>query len=193
MNIIHHSMAKKNKEIERQFIVNTDHPDWEKAKAASKKILIVQSTIHRGNGNKLRVRLFEDVENGKKWAAFTFKINRRSKRSEPKIRDEYEWEVPYRVALYIMIGHVEVRKLRHIYIHTDGKSWDLDEYQGSNEGIVLADLELASIDEKFKLPAFLGQETTKESRISNNSFSKNPYSNWSEKEKAWYQSLKKRK
>jgi len=186
-------MAKKNKEIERQYVVNTEHPDWEKVKEVSKKILIIQSTIHRGQGNKLRVRLFEDLATGKKWAAFTFKISKRSRSTEPKIRDEYEWEVPYRVALYIMIGHAEVRKLRHIYEHTDGKLWDLDEYQGANTGIVLADLELAAIDEKFKLPAFLGQETTKESRISNNSFSKNPFMNWSDKEKAWYESLKKRK
>lgn len=181
------------KEIERQYVVNTEHPEWQKAKESSRKILIIQATIHRGEGNKLRVRLFEDMQTGLKTAYFTFKVNVKSKKSEPKIRDEYEWEVPYRVALYIMIGHKEVKKLRHIYTHTDGKVWDLDEYQAENTGIVLADIELSTIDEKFKLPDFLGQETTKDSRITNNSFSEHPFLNWTETEKAWYEGLKKRK
>lgn len=69
------------------------------------------------------------MKTGKKSAAFTFKVKKRSKKSEPNIRDEYEWEVPYRVALYIMIGHGEVRKKRYEYRYIDGKVWEFDVYQ----------------------------------------------------------------
>jgi len=117
------------KEIERQFVVDTSHPDWKKIEANPPTYEIVQSTIHRGQGNKLRVRLIETNKSGAKSAAFTFKVKKRTKKSEPNIRDEYEWEVPYRVALYIMIGHGEVRKKRYEYIHTDGKKWEFDVYQ----------------------------------------------------------------
>ena len=63
------------KEIERQFVVNTEHPDWVKIKDSLPVTKIIQATIHRGEGNKLRVRLFEDPKTRKKRAAFTFKVN----------------------------------------------------------------------------------------------------------------------
>ena len=90
-------------EIERQYVVNTQHPDWETVKAGLPVKKYIQATIHRGDGNKLRVRLIEDPVTGKKSAAFTFKVEVKGRKDGPNIRDEYEWEVPYRVALYIMI------------------------------------------------------------------------------------------
>lgn len=61
-------------EIERQYVVNTEHIDWETVKAGLPVKKYVQATIHRGDGNKLRVRLIEDPVTGKKSAAFTFKV-----------------------------------------------------------------------------------------------------------------------
>jgi len=69
------------------------------------------------------------MKTGKKKACFTFKIQKKTKKTDPNVRDEFEWEVPYRVALYIMIGHPEVHKIRYSYRHTDGKTWEIDEYQ----------------------------------------------------------------
>ena len=117
------------REIERQYVVNTEHPDWKKLKSGLPAKRYIQATIHRGEGNKLRVRLIEDIATKKKTAAFTFKVTKNSKKYEPNIRDEYEWEVPYRVALFIMIGHAEVSKIRYEYRHTDGKIWEFDEYE----------------------------------------------------------------
>jgi len=98
------------KEIERQFIVNTEHPEWNRLKTKLSSCNIIQATIHRGEWNKLRVRLVEDSNTGKKSAAFTFKVSKKTKKNEPNVRDEYEWDVPYRIALFVMIGHGEVRK-----------------------------------------------------------------------------------
>lgn len=180
-------------EIERQFVVNTEHPEWQRIRSTLPARRYIQATIHRGEDNKLRVRLIEDLVTGKKSAVFTFKVEKKTKKNEPNIRDEYEWDVPYRAALYIMIGHPDVHKVRYGYDHTDGKHWEIDEYQWANEGIVVADVELEKMDEKLNLPDWIGEETTKESRITNNSFSMHPYANWTEKEKLWFQSLKKRK
>ncbi len=92
-----------------------------------------------------------------------------------------------------MIGHKEVTKTRYSYIHTDGKVWEFDQYEGENEGIVLADIELKDEEEKFEIPGWIGQETTKLKKITNNSFSEHPFLHWSDEEKTWYESLKKRK
>lgn len=180
-------------EIERQFVVNTDHEDWKTIRDNLPAEKIVQTTIHRGEGNKLRVRLIENLQTGKQSGSFAFKIVQKSGKNEPNIRDEYEWDVPPHVAHYIMIGHPEVVKIRRKYLHNDGKIWDIDEYQGLNEGVVLADLELKTVDEKFKIPAFLGQESTKLKKITNNSFSLHPFAHWTSEDKDWYESLKNRK
>ena len=50
------------KEIERQYVINTEHPEWIKLKVTLPKKRYIQSTIHRGDGNKLRVRLIEDTQ-----------------------------------------------------------------------------------------------------------------------------------
>lgn len=177
-------------EIERQFVVNTDHPDWKKIISGKPSFEIIQSTIHRGEWNKLRVRLITDIKTGKKTAAFTFKVKKRTKKSDPNIRDEYEWNVPYKVALFVMIGHGEVHKMRYLYRHIDGKMWELDAYQWPNEGIVLADIELSKTDESFEIPPFLGREVTKDKKLTNNSFTLHPYAYWTDTEKRWYHTLR---
>lgn len=82
--------------------------------------------------------------------------------------------------------------MRRKYLHNDWKYWDIDEYLWANEGIVLADIELKSTTDKFKIPAFLGQETTKLKKITNNSFSLHPFADWTDEDKKWYETLKNR-
>lgn len=106
-------------EIERQFVVNTEHEDWLTIRDNLPAEKIVQATIHRGDGNKLRVRLIENLQTGKQTGSFAFKVVQKSGKSEPNIRDEYEWDVPPHVAHYIMIGHPEVVKIRRKYLHND--------------------------------------------------------------------------
>ncbi len=180
------------KEIERQFVVNTKHPEWIKLSKSLPVKRYIQAVLHNQKGSKFRVRLIEDIKTGKKEAAFTFKLDKRSTKDAPNIREEYEWEVPYRVGLYLMVGQGEVHKLRKTYIHTDGKMWEIDEYEWANEGIVLADIELKNINDTIDLPEWIGSETTKLKKITNNSFSLHPFANWSESEKKWYKDLETR-
>ncbi len=178
------------REIERQFVINDAHPEWQRIKSSLPKTLIVQTTIHKGDGNKLRVRIAENLQTHKKSALFAFKVQKKTRKNEPNVRDEYEWEVPHRVALYIMIGHIEVKKLRYEYTHTDGHIWEVDEYQWANAGITIADLELTELGEKFEIPEWVGQETTKNKKITNNSFSTHPYMNWTERDRGEFDKLK---
>lgn len=178
------------REIERQFVVNELHPDWLALKSTLPKKRLIQTTIHKGEWNKLRVRVTEDMQTGKKDAEFAFKLTKKSKKMSPNVREEFEWEVPLRVALYIMIGHIEVKKLRYAYVHSDGKKWDIDEYEWANAGITVADIELDTPDEKFTLPSFLWQETTKNKLITNNSFSNHPFLNWTESQRREFEKLK---
>jgi CYTH domain-containing protein len=64
-----------------------------------------------------------------------------------------------------------------------GKVWEIDEFLGANQGLVLAEIELESEEELFDPPPWLGREVSGESRFYNSSLSRNPYGTWSEEEK----------
>jgi CYTH domain-containing protein len=146
----------KNIEIERKFVVNPHHPDWIKLRDSVKGNKLTQSTIHKESGYKLRIRMIENLENGEMTSFFCFKVNKeKNKKSDPAIRDEYEWPVLPRNALYMMIGHGEVTKIRRPYTHTDGLTYEIDEYQGENLGVITADVEVDDADHIFVKPAFL--------------------------------------
>jgi len=55
---------------------------------------------------------------------------------------------------------------------------EIDEFHGANEGLVVAEIELASPEEEFERPAWLGEEVTADPRYANASLSRHPYSEW---------------
>jgi adenylate cyclase len=54
----------------------------------------------------------------------------------------------------------------------------VDEFYGENEGLTLAEIELAGEDDKFDKPSWLGEEVTGDARYYNSMLMKNPYKNW---------------
>ena len=64
----------------------------------------------------------------------------------------------------------EVKIGKHIY--------EIDEFYGENEGLIMAEIELNSENENFEKPSWLGQEVTSDNRYYNSYLSKNPYKNW---------------
>jgi len=65
------------------------------------------------------------------------------------------------------------------YLVPSGKhTFEVDEFYGENESLVVAEVELNSEDESFEKPAFLGQEVTGDTRYYNSMLMKNPYKNW---------------
>ena len=56
--------------------------------------------------------------------------------------------------------------------------FEVDEFYGDNEGLVIAEIELPSENTSFERPEWLGEEVTNEARYYNAMLSKNPYRNW---------------
>lgn len=72
-----------------------------------------------------------------------------------------------------------VDKTRYLIRNSDGvHTWEVDEFYGANEGLVMAEIELRSEEDAFDKPAWLGEEVTGDRRYYNSSLSKNPFKNW---------------
>ena len=71
-----------------------------------------------------------------------------------------------------------VEKTRH-YVKIGGHTWEIDEFSGDNAGLIVAEIELASEDERFERPPWLASEVTDNARYYNLSLARHPYREWS--------------
>lgn len=94
-------------------------------------------------------------------------------------RYEWEKEIEPEDALQLMAlcepGVID--KTRYL-VDYGGHTFEVDEFRGDNEGLVMAELELKSADEEFRRPSWLGEEVTGDSRYYNASLAKRPFSSW---------------
>lgn len=93
----------------------------------------------------------------------------------------YEWEKEIRLneaeeLLKICESGIidKCRFLIDVGIHT----FEVDEFYGENEGLVVAEIELNSEDEKFEKPEWLGSEVSGDKKYFNSILIKNPYKKW---------------
>jgi adenylate cyclase len=95
-------------------------------------------------------------------------------------RQEYEYPIPVAHAAEILerlaLAPV-IDKTRHV-LEVDGLVWEVDEFHGENEGLVIAEVELHSEDQPITLPEWVGEEVTSDARYFNQSLVENPYSSW---------------
>ncbi|MEC9482810.1 MAG: CYTH domain-containing protein [Halomonas sp.] len=95
-------------------------------------------------------------------------------------RDEFEYEIPLadaeRMLDHLTTGPV-IDKTRHFVRHA-GLLWEIDEFHGENDGLIVAEVELEHVDQPFERPAWLGEEVSHEARYYNVSLVKMPYSQW---------------
>ena len=63
-------------------------------------------------------------------------------------------------------------------VKSDSHIFEVDEFYGENEGLIVAEVELASETENFEKPKWLGQEVTGDPKYYNSQLSKNPYKSW---------------
>ncbi len=95
------------------------------------------------------------------------------------VRSEYEYEIPIEEGRELFenlcIGRVE--KTRH-YIDRDGVTWEIDEFHGDNDGLVVAEVELANVQQEITRPSWLGREVTEESKYYNHNLSLKPFRAW---------------
>jgi adenylate cyclase len=95
-------------------------------------------------------------------------------------RYEFEYEIPLADANTLLdeLCHKPlIEKVRHLVRH-GSHIWEIDEFEGENAGLIVAEIELSQIGESFAKPAWIGAEVTDDLRYYNNNLSKKPYKNW---------------
>ena len=99
-------------------------------------------------------------------------------------RSEYEYEIPAEEAreLLALCDTPLVEKTRYVEMFC-GKRWEVDIFHGANEGLRVAEIELAAEAEEFALPEWVGDEVTGERRYYNAALIAYPYSAWSVQER----------
>lgn len=153
-------------EIERKYLVK--HHLW-KALAKPKGEYYRQGYIVNEISKTVRVRATEN-------SGF---ITIKGKTDNPAIKPEYEYQIPKSEAIELLKGFTEnnIEKTRY-KIHYKEKIWEIDVFFGDNEGLVVAEIELNSIEESYMIPDWIDREVTNEEKYFNANLSKNPFKNW---------------
>lgn len=158
-------------EIERKFLVVGD--DFRRQAYASDRIK--QGYICSGHGRTVRVRLRGDR------GYLTIK----GPSSDNGLsRYEFEKEISREDAeqLFLLCEPGVIEKTRYLVKSPDGQHvFEVDEFFGDNEGLIMAEVELGAADETFEKPDFIGQEVTGDRRYYNGHLRLNPYRLWGKK------------
>lgn len=153
-------------EIERKFLVADD--SYKSMAFHSDRI--AQGYLCREGGNSARVRVRGDKGY----------ITIKGPSMDGGIsRFEWEKEIPAGEAwelLNLCHGGI-IDKIRYL-VKCGKHTFEVDEFYGDNEGLVMAEVELESPDEEFERPLFLGKEVTGDRRYYNSSLTRFPFKCW---------------
>lgn len=95
-------------------------------------------------------------------------------------RMEYEYPIPVEDASILLAELCEqpiIEKKRYKVVY-QGFVWEVDEFFGENEGLLVAEIELEEEGQEFEKPPWVGAEVSSDRRYCNASLIKNPYSMW---------------
>ena len=100
-------------------------------------------------------------------------------RSSGISRKEFEYQIPVNEAVELMdlciASIIEKYRTKVLF---DGKIWEIDEFEGDNKGLIMAEIELKSQDETFAVPPWISREVTGDYRYFNSYLSRIPFKNW---------------
>ncbi|ARV07237.1 adenylate cyclase [Polaribacter sp. SA4-10] len=153
-------------EIERKFLVKNDNFKQE----SFQKKQIKQGFLNSDKNRVVRIRISDD----KAFITVKGKSNK-----EGTTRFEWEKEILKEEAekLLLLCEPSLIEKTR--YLVKKGKHiFEIDEFYGDNNGLIVAEIELNSEHEKFDKPSWLDKEVTGELEYYNSILSKNPFKNW---------------
>jgi adenylate cyclase len=151
-------------EIERKFLLAGD--GW---RALGQPVLLRQGYLSSDPERVVRVRVEGDH------ACITIKG-----RSSGATRGEWEYPIPLTDAnelLERLCQQPIVEKYRS-KVEFAGNVWEVDEFIGVNQGLVLAEIELQAEDQAFDKPEWIGAEVTDDKRYYNSNLVRHPYSSW---------------
>ena len=155
----------ENTEIERKFLVSGEFRSH-----AFSSTRICQGYLSSAKGRTVRVRIAGDK------AFITIKGP-----VQGISRFEWEKEIPMddAQALLEICEPGVIDKTRYLVRNTDRTHvWEVDEFHGENEGLVVAEIELRSEEDTFDKPSWIGEEVSGDRRYYNSSLISNPYSKW---------------
>lgn len=158
-------------ETERKFLVRSDA--YKALATASHHIR--QGYIAHDGGNTVRVRLWDEQ------GVLTIKGRSLDGISRP----EWEKEIPLQDALdlFPLCHGGDIDKTRYIVPASGNLSsgalvFEVDEFHGANEGLVMAEIELPAADTPFPRPDWLGEEVTGDKRYYNSYLTQHPFTTW---------------
>lgn len=91
---------------------------------------------------------------------------------------EFEYQIPISDAMQLLGMCGKYISKRRYQIYHENHMWEVDFFLGENEGLVLAEIELHTIDEEFEKPEWVLKEVTGDKRYYNNNLIENPFKNW---------------
>ena len=153
-------------EIERKFLVKDD--SYKRMAYHSSRI--AQGYICSSRGRTVRVRIRDEQ------GYLTIKGP-----SDGQGLGRYEWEkeIPLDEAQELMKLCEPGRIDKTRYLVRSGKHvFEVDEFYGENEGLTVAEVELASADEPYVKPEFVGEEVTGDVKYYNSFLMKKPFGQW---------------
>ncbi len=102
----------------------------------------------------------------------------KSKISE-SIRNEYEYEIPYLDAeeLLFSINKNKIIKTRYTLLF-ENNTWEVDVFEGENEGLIVAEIELPFENHNYIKPGWIGENITSSPKYLNSNLFENPFKNW---------------
>lgn len=71
----------------------------------------------------------------------------------------------------------KIEKIRYL-VSCGTHTYEVDEFLGENEGLIVAEVELNAVEEQFEKPDWLGEEVTGQEKYYNAALSRNPFKNW---------------
>jgi len=151
-------------EIERKFRVAND--DW-RAMATSSSSL-KQGYLSSSAEATVRVRLEDNL------GTLTIKS-----KTNGITRNEFEYAIPAQEAkeLLMLCSGPLIEKIRY-RIPQENHTWEIDVFEGDNDGLIIAEIELTSEEDYFAKPQWLGEEVSGDSQYYNSNLATHPYVNW---------------
>jgi adenylate cyclase len=153
-------------EIERKFLTTSNTFKTE----AFAKNRITQGYLSSVSGRTVRVRIKGDKG---------FLTIKGASNESGISRFEWEKEIPADEAQKLLqLCEEGVIDKTRFEVKVGNHIFEVDEFYGENEGLIMAEIELGSESEAFEKPTWLGKEVTNDKRYYNSYLSKNPFKNW---------------
>lgn len=141
-------------EIEHKYLVH--NLDFKRFVTSSNTI--IQGYLSKDKQRTVRVRIYNDD------AFITVKGQ-----NQGATRLEFEYSIPVsdaKVMLDSLCHKPVINKTRHIVFH-EGNKWEIDEFHGALQGLILAEIEIPTADYAYNVPSFIGKNITGDAKYYN--------------------------